>query len=329
VTLWFLREGIAMSTTDLPEPTYQPKSPFLSKPLLLVAIICILFCCFGFIIIPGGLFVVGIQKSRDANARAITADHLKQCACAAHGAHDQFKYFPPFYGYFGQMHPPGSQQASFFVHLLPYMEQGAFYNMCISDPNGATKDVIVPHYLSPSDYSQVNNGAGAVNFAVNLRLWQTPKLTNLQPPALAPFEGEGRPIKVRMPSTLNSTFNPDGTGNTLLFATKLQVCGASPSTLINAQPVFAGTSSGPYFGWTHATPANQSLASTNLGWQPAPKTPACIADANLAQSFFPQAIQVALCDASVRSISSSLTFGTWTMALTPNGGENMPLNWAD
>ena len=223
------------------------------------------------------------------------------------------------------LNTPGSQQASFFVHLLPYVEQAPLYQLCLTDPNSVNRGIIIPAYLSPSDYSQINNGAGSVNFAVNLRLWQQAGQNNMMAPTTL-FAEEGRPLpKVKMPAT----FNPDGTSYTLLFATKMQVCGANVSTLINAKPVLAGVSTGPYFGWTNATLANQSLPSANLGWQPAPTTSACIADANLAQSFYPQAIQVALCDASVRSVSANVSFGRWTRALTPNGGEELPPDWSE
>ena len=318
-----------MSTTDQPQPPDQPSPPDLSKRHLLVSLAWVLFfSCI--ILICAGLLNVGMHRVHDRAERTQTANNLKQCALDTHNAHDLNKYFPPFCGYYGQLDPintPGSQQASFFVHLLPYVgfDEAVLYQTWVTDPNSANKPgVIVPAYLAPADYSRIKNGEGSVNFAVNLRLWQTPGESNSKAPTLGPFSGEGRPIKVSLPSSFK-----DGTSNTLLFATKLQVCGANPSTLINAQPALTGTNRGPFFGWTHATPANQSLASAGLGWQAAPETSDCIADVNMAQSYFSPAIQVALCDGSVRSISASMTFGTWTMALTPNGGETMPAEWSD
>jgi Protein of unknown function (DUF1559) len=316
-----------MSTTDQPQPPDQPTPPLTSVRHLLVALAWVLFfSCI--VLICGGLLMVGVERMHDRGERTQTANNLKQCALGVHNAHDLNKNFPPFYGYYGAIDPintPGSPQASFFVHLLPYVESGPTYQTWVTDPNSSNKPgVIVPPYLSPADYSRINDGGGSVNFAVNLRLWQTPGESNSKEPTLGPFTGEGRPIKVSFPSSFK-----DGTSNTLLFATKLQVCGANPSTLINTQPAFTGTNRGPFFGWTHATPANQSLPSAGLGWQAAPIISDCLADVNMAQSYFPSAIQVALCDASVRSISSTMTFGTWTMALTPNGGETMPPEWVE
>ena len=306
----------------------QPKTPLLSITLLLVALgVILFFSCIGLIVV--GLVVVGIQKTRDVAARHHSYENLRNCALATHNAHDLNKSFPPFFGYYGQMDPignPRSQQASFFVHLLPFVEQSPLYITCLTDPNKVNQPgVVVPAYLLTADYTRTNNGEGTTNLAVNLRLWQTSGQTNLQAPtvSLNMKGGVSQPIKVRMPFTFQ-----DGTSNTLLFATRLQVCGGA-NTVINVPPIFTGTSKGPYFGWTNATPANQSLDSVGLGWQPAPNASACIANANLAHSYSPEAIHVALCDGSARSISSTTTFGTWTMVLTPNGGENLPLNWGD
>jgi hypothetical protein len=269
-----------------------------------------------------------------------TRNNLQQCAFATHAAHDQFKHYPPFWGYYGAFKADNNPnpQASFFVHLLPYVEQGPLYTTCQFDPDTANMAASpVPAYLAPTDYTQVNYGVGSVSFAVNLRLWQSAGRTNVQPPLIDQYEAVGQPLKVRM----RKTFEPDGTSYTLLFATKMQVCGANASTLINGRPTFipadptsgtvteVATINGPYFGWTHATPANQALASANLGWQPAPSSSTCIANASLAQSFHPQAIQVAMCDGHTRSVVASISFDAWTKALTPNGREVPPTEWFD
>jgi type II secretory pathway pseudopilin PulG len=283
-----------------------------------------------------GIIVPGMQSANDHGFRTQTANNLKQCALAAHNAHDQHRHFPPFWGYCGMIN--ANQQASFFVHLVPYLGSSPLWGILHDDPNYANKAyVIVDAYLAPADYSRINDGGGSVNFAVNLRLWQTAGLNNLSPPTINQYEKEGWPVKVRMPES----FVPDGTSNTLLFATKLQVCGSNRTTLINGQPTFTpadpttgtvtnvATINEPYFGWTHVTLDKQSCPSANFGWQPAPESSVCTANSSLAQSFFRQAIQVAMCDASVRSVSASVSFGTWTMALTPNGGEELPKEWDD
>jgi prepilin-type N-terminal cleavage/methylation domain-containing protein len=294
--------------------------------LVVIAIIAILI----------GLLVPAVQKVRDAAARTQTANNLKQCSLACHNAHDQNKYYPPYYGYYGQVNT--GTQASFFVHLLPYVEQAALYKQFLTTPavvNATT--TIVPAYMAPPDYSQINNGGGTTNFAVNLRLWQTAGMNNL---AAAPWLVDattlvpvGWPSKVRMAAT----FNPDGTSNTIMLSTRLMVCGTAGQIFINSDPQIkkgAGNkiqpqaATGPYFGWTGG---NINGASAGTCWQPAPTASVCDPTLALgyAHSYFAQAIQVALCDASVRSISSSVSANTWVIALTPNGGEPMPQDWAE
>jgi prepilin-type N-terminal cleavage/methylation domain-containing protein len=344
--------------------------------LVVIAIIAILI----------GLLVPAVQKVRDAAARTQTSNNLKQCTLATHGAHDQFKYYPPVWGPYGQIGLASSPTtsavgATFFVHLLPYVEQGPLYNQ-IYNAGGAivttfvtagnAAAVIVPPYLAPPDYTQINNGAGAVNFAVNIRLWQTAGLSsNCGTAGGAAFvatniawNGSAPAVKVRMPAT----FNPDGTSNTLMFATKLMICnstaGVAGQSIYVATPnaSFATTTNSPYFGYnsnagtyasgsvtggTVANPAGNTSTtttaavsaagtSTAAGFLTAPNAAACtnsnpngIIVPSLAQSFYPQAIQVSMCDGSTRSVTAAVSYGSWTNALTPNGGETVQQDWID
>jgi prepilin-type N-terminal cleavage/methylation domain-containing protein len=340
--------------------------------LVVIAIIAILI----------GLLVPAVQKVRDAAARTQTSNNLKQCTLGTHGAHDQFKYFPPVWGPYGQIGlssaVPPTGGATFFVHLLPYVEQGPLYNQ-IYNAGGApvftfvtagnATAVIVPPYLAPPDYTQINNGAGAVNFGVNIRLWQTaglPSNCNTTPNTAGPafaaaniaWNGSAPAVKVRMPAT----FNPDGTSNTMMFATKLMVCnttasnsvGQSINVLTSPNTSFATITNAPYFGWNSnlglynagsVTGGNTALPAGNLtgtfagstgGFLTAPNASVCnTSNANgavtpgLASSFYPQAIQVSMCDGSTRSVSAAVSFGSWTNALTPNGGETVQQDWID
>jgi prepilin-type N-terminal cleavage/methylation domain-containing protein len=336
----------------------------MSKPRRLAFTLIELLVVIAIIAILIGLLVPAVQKVRDAAARTQTANNLKQCALATHSAHDMMLCYPPFYGYYGQFSAgaPGNagQQASFFVHLLPYVEQGNLYSACLANgPTAATAGVIVPSYLSPADYSQMNSGTGSANFAVNLRLWQTPGEPYSTSPVLPPGMAAGFPLKVRMPAA----FNPDGTSNTLLFATKLQNCvtaagnfvvvingspgtaAANPLTLsmtdpmvaVPANPAYAGATGtiGPFFGWETVAAGTATSASTfspNGGFQPAPANNAsayCSGCTMMVQSYYPQALQVSLCDGSTRSLSASMSITTYMAALTPNGGETMPQDWID
>jgi prepilin-type N-terminal cleavage/methylation domain-containing protein len=310
--------------------------------LVVIAIIAILI----------GLLVPAVQKVRDAAARTQTANNLKQCALATHNAHDQLKYFPPYNGIYGQI---STWNATFYVHLLPFVEQGPLYAQCVTAASAAVCIVgnaaapIVPAYLAPPDYTQINSGAGAVNFAVNMLLWYTPGSTaGQQVGGTAAYGALTSPTtKVKMPATFQ-----DGTSNTILMATRFMQCGATATTSIQVAFTGAvvGTSTTNYggtpaaagaatyapvfaFGFTVAgtnTGADSAPIGTNaLGWQAAPSPQANCSPTypNGVQSFYPQAIQIARCDASVSSCSSAMSAGTWAIALTPSGGETMPADW--
>ena len=139
--------------------------------LVVIAIIAVLI----------GLLVPAVQKVREAAARTQTANNISQCAKALHLAHDIQKRFPPYYG------PFGNKVASFHINILPFIEQSVLYNNLPNSPadsitpqivyntpvnsGGTLQTVVVGPFLAANDYSQINNGAGTVNFAVNIRLF--------------------------------------------------------------------------------------------------------------------------------------------------------------
>ena len=96
--------------------------------LVVIAIIAILI----------GLLVPAVQKVREAAARAQTTNNLKQCALAAHSAHDAFKKFPPHFGPYGQITGKGS----FHVHLMPYLEQGPLYSQFVPGGGSANSTAV-------------------------------------------------------------------------------------------------------------------------------------------------------------------------------------------
>jgi prepilin-type N-terminal cleavage/methylation domain-containing protein len=242
--------------------------------LVVIAIIAILI----------GLLLPAVQKVREAAARITAAANLKQCALAAHNAHDTYRKFPPCYGVFG------SKNGTFHLHLLPYVEQQPLYNMPAINPIA-----IVPPYVAPNDMTQVNNGAGAQNFAVNLQLF----------------------LKEPYPR-LSSNF-PDGTSNTIMLATRYMVCGTVSNNVQGGSLWYyqPGTTQGAFFG------------ATLVMFQIAPEEKDCKPGASYAQSFTTAGIQVALCDGTVRFCNSSMTLTTWSAALTPAGGEALGSDWND
>jgi prepilin-type N-terminal cleavage/methylation domain-containing protein len=273
--------------------------------LVVIAIIAILI----------GLLLPAVQKVREAAARTQTANNLKQCALGTHSAHDVFKKFPPYYGPYGSISATTAvPAASFHVHLLPYIEQGPLYNQCIVSAAALTtaaSQAIVPAYISPQDVTQTNSGAGTSNIALNLFLY-TPSgnttaanswVTTVYPKMTASFQ--------------------DGTSNTILFVTQYMNYGIS----VNGTTASAGTVQ--FFNNStvsaSGSPTGAYLAIGTALWQPAPIQTAAIQGA--AQGMQVAAVGVALCDASVRTVTSSTSLASWQFALMPSDGNPMPSDW--
>lgn len=282
--------------------------------LVVIAIIAILI----------GLLVPAVQQVRAAAARTQTANNMKQCSLATHNAHDQFKKFPTYYGQFG------NRVASFHVHLLPYVEQGTIYNalpLAPEDPitpvivyntalstGGSLQTTIVPAFQAANDFTSINNGAGTVNFPVNMRLFYSNGGTTQG--ALQTFPS-GPPIY----PNLSNSFR-DGTSNTLLFATRFMICGPSGyQTYLGAYfgttPQFA-----PFFGYN----VNPLLTSI-LPFQTPLTQMACNPTQGTPMSFDGQILQISMCDASVRNITTAVTAATFYAAMTPSGGDQLGPDW--
>jgi prepilin-type N-terminal cleavage/methylation domain-containing protein/prepilin-type processing-associated H-X9-DG protein len=107
--------------------------------LVVIAIIAILI----------GLLLPAVQKVRDAAARASCQNNMKQLVLACHGFADAYKRFPmqkdPV---IGKVY--NTADSSWFVPILPYMEQAAvFQNM--SQGNDQQRIAVIPNYTCPLD----------------------------------------------------------------------------------------------------------------------------------------------------------------------------------
>jgi type II secretory pathway pseudopilin PulG len=253
-----------------------------------------------------GIAVPAILNARRASALTTTLNNLSECAKAVHGAHDQHKSFPPYYGVYGGNPTP----MTFHAHLLPFVGQSPLYNNPV--PNA-----VVPLYLSPMDPTRTGGGAGATNYPVNLRLFYTHGGSGVG--SLTPSD---QPIYPRMPNT----FQQDGTSNTLLFATKYQHCGDGGSMWMDPGNNALGSK------WAATIGGGDASALRGMdGIQNAPTREACNPATGQAVSFNAGIIQYAMCDASVHSMKLDFPHaGSWMALLTPNGGdyfENRDGDW--
>ena len=127
----------------LKQLTTAPRRGFtLIELLVVIAIIAVLV----------GLLLPAVQKVRDAAARSQCQNNLKQIGLGIHNYHDTTKAFPPF-----RLAPPsnGNGYATWFVMILPHIEQGNAYNLWdlkkryIEQPVEA-RQAQVPTYYCPS-----------------------------------------------------------------------------------------------------------------------------------------------------------------------------------
>jgi len=100
--------------------------------LVVIAIIAVLIA----------LLLPAVQKVREAAARTHCANNMKQLGVAVHAFHQIHKTMPTYNGIFPPAGTaPGTLQAnatkqvygSWFVHLMPYVEQNGIYSMIAQD----------------------------------------------------------------------------------------------------------------------------------------------------------------------------------------------------
>jgi prepilin-type N-terminal cleavage/methylation domain-containing protein len=302
--------------------------------LVVIAIIAILI----------GLLVPAVQKVREAAARTQTINNLKQMALASHNFAGTYRNRLPVEGIVN------ARYSSVFGHLLPFVEQSNVYNLVANLPNNATppavlvtdasnanatagyRIAVVPSFQAPLDPTTAAstglaaNGYGVTSFAANAYLFVPGSNGGTSggsgasvatvPPTGIGFTSNGTSSTATQPppsgAVLPATFVP-GTSNVVMFGTRYATCGGSSLDNWWSSPTYT------YFN--NIYPQTQpAVGTTATSTQPL-CNPAAV------QGLSAGGPQVAMGDASVRTVAPSVSATTWTNAVSPQCGVPLAADW--
>ena len=240
-------------------------------PIQLIVVLAVLLLLVGFL-------APAVARVRDAAARAQSMNNMKQLGLAMHNMHDTYGSFPPSVGEFANK----TGTAHFFA--LPFIEQQNLYNTATNavwDNDVWSKSITV--FIDPRDRSAPPGNVykewlATTNYAANWMVFR-----------------DGN-------SGLKLTQIVDGTSNTLMFATRYQVCDDTPTAW--GYPSL--------YTWAPTTAHyNQTL------FQVSPRPEDC--DPTRAQAIGGTML-IGLCDGSVRTLSNRLSASTWANVCDPADG---------
>lgn len=288
--------------------------------LVVIAIIAVLIA----------LLVPAVQKVREAAARTQCINNVKQITTGLHNMHGVFRALPPFVvrptaGAYGNM---GTGECGWAALLLPYIEQEAMWKQGLDVNNkfdargyvGGVQilDLPVPAtYLCPSDASvapqKLVQGMPG-NYAINYLVVGNPNPTDINDPRASGMKS----IVARMPANF-----PDGTSNTFLITEKYRLCGkATPNfPTVNCSNTMMYSDYPFNTSWQCLAPAFAFTSPWNDGTKFQMGVPVVNAVCYYGQTWHTGGIVMGMADASVRTISPSISATSWLQAARPNDGE--------
>jgi len=257
------------------------------------------------------LLLPAVMKAREAAARVMSMNNLKQISLATHNFADAHDSKLPTID--GNLDGPNAGWPMFFA-LLPYIEQGSAYNYFLGHNE---LPPFIRTYISPADPTIPTPIPPLSSYAANAQV----------------FSGNPR---------LSATI-PDGTSSTLAFAEHYayKCSGASfiymgaepaPGWPLLHRPTFAdgGTllnyqNMGDVYPVTGGTPPVSVASYPPLTFQVAPPVDKC--DPGIAQTPHSGGMLAGVADGSVRILSGGMSQTTYWGAVTPASGEILGNDW--
>ena len=290
--------------------------------LVVIAIIAILI----------GLLLPAVQKVREAAARMSCSNNLKQLGLAIHNCADtNGGSLPPSIGLYPNSRPAtGNGDGGTFLFLLPYFEQGNVYKalyVASDDRNGnlpaywqwndtIRQTAVIKTLGCPSDATWIQQSQEwektVASYGVNGQIFRQ-------------GYGDWGGTHKKFPASIS-----DGTSNTIFLAEKISLgqTGSYPRNYWpDWGPVLHSDELGQPTGAVTTAP-QFNVKLTNQGCPDGRAGPCGVGiDGGRASGMHSGVILVAMGDASVRGVSSSVTTATWWAAVTPAAGDILGSNW--
>jgi prepilin-type N-terminal cleavage/methylation domain-containing protein len=301
--------------------------------LVVIAVIAILI----------GLLLPAVQKVRAAAARIQSANNLKQITLGVHNHHDVYLRLPYSSGDtpdgMGNLNnlydPEGWYAGSLHAWLLPFVEQGALFNVAkatgtyglglgnvyptIAASPAAQK---IKTYLSPRDPSN----AGDYFAEPNGNLWAYTNYgwndavfaeTIVSADGSSATRGNWNPRRVLTDIT-------DGTSNTLAFGEKYAECGTYSGEDAHSSWAY----NPPWWGhWSGMIQVKNLVATGPTAATPQSLPTVANCNATNLQAMEAGACLISLMDGSIRVVNTSITGPTWFAVLMPTDGRPLGTDW--